>query len=402
MTETTTPTPKRLPGCAFLIGSTATIAFYLIVHLEPFADSMLRRYTAGHPINYAETAAFFWGMADLLLRLLDFRRQRAALGFAWLNPAAEPQPAVSANRLLEQLRAAPRKWRNTLIARRLHAILVFVKERRSADGIDDHVRYLADGDSDAAHSSFALVRILAWMIPILGFLGTVIGITIAIANVTPDQLESSLPNVTGGLAIAFDTTAQALALSLVLIVAQSLVERKTQHLLNDVDQKAELLLGHRFLAGNSDLAPFLAALRIASETMIGHSNQLVENQAESWRQIVATCQGQAEAFFEQQRKNWSEITQASRILGEAHRESFAQITMQLKSVEQVLQAVANRLTHLLDANGQLSLLEGRLVENLSAIEHTQRLDDALHSLSAAIHLLTARHRPIPEDGRKVA
>ncbi|MEI2659369.1 MAG: MotA/TolQ/ExbB proton channel family protein [Bifidobacterium adolescentis] len=52
-----------------------------------------------------------------------------------------------------------------------------------------------------------LIRTITWAVPILGFLGTVIGITMAIANITPDQLESSLGEVTAGLAVAFDTTA---------------------------------------------------------------------------------------------------------------------------------------------------------------------------------------------------
>ncbi len=59
----------------------------------------------------------------------------------------------------------------------------------------------------------------------MGFLGTVMGVTISIANITPDQLDSSLNDVTGGLAVAFDTTALALSLSLVLVFSYFFVKR---------------------------------------------------------------------------------------------------------------------------------------------------------------------------------
>ena len=58
----------------------------------------------------------------------------------------------------------------------------------------------------------------------------------AIANVTPEQLDSSLPEVTAGLAVAFDTTAQALTMSMLLVFATFLVERGEQSILNDVEQ----------------------------------------------------------------------------------------------------------------------------------------------------------------------
>ena len=76
--------------------------------------------------------------------------------------------------------------------------------------------YLAELGSGRLHDGYALIRTITWAVPILGFLGTVIGITMAIANITPDKLEASLPEVTAGLAVAFDTTALSLALSMLL------------------------------------------------------------------------------------------------------------------------------------------------------------------------------------------
>src|SRR5690606_16439917 len=90
------------------------------------------------------------------------------------------------------------------------------------------------------HSSHALLQTVIWSIPILGFLGTVMGITLAIADVTPEQLESSLNDVTSGLAVAFDTTAVALTYSLVMGFASLFVKRREEQLLVEIDETCRL------------------------------------------------------------------------------------------------------------------------------------------------------------------
>ena len=61
----------------------------------------------------------------------------------------------------------------------------------------------------------------------MGFLGTVIGITVAIANLSPSQMEN-ITDVVAGLGTAFDTTATALGLSMVLMFSHFLVDRQEQ------------------------------------------------------------------------------------------------------------------------------------------------------------------------------
>src|SRR5262249_62371753 len=98
--------------------------------------------------------------------------------------------------------------------RRVAAVLDFLRRRGSADELDDQLRPLADNDSMSMENSYSLIRLITWAIPILGFLGTVLGITGAISNVSPETMEKSLKPVTDGLALAFDATAVALALTM--------------------------------------------------------------------------------------------------------------------------------------------------------------------------------------------
>src|SRR5439155_26266074 len=117
--------------------------------------------------------------------------------------------------------------------------------------LDDQLRAVADTDALALDNSYALVRFITWAIPILGFLGTVLGITKAIANVTPEVLEHSLSGVTNGLSLAFDTTAVGLALTMATMFLSFVVERLEQSVLERVDHFAEVQLAHRFERGGT-------------------------------------------------------------------------------------------------------------------------------------------------------
>jgi biopolymer transport protein ExbB/TolQ len=384
-----------------VFGTVATVGFYAVVLQPSLEGSLVRRYCAGHPINFAETAAFFWGVADLFLKMFDLRRQRRALGYPWFGPTTDAQPADHAESFARQMDTAPRRTVNTLIGRRLRAALAAVAARRSAERLDDHLRQLAENDADEAHGSFALVRIMAWMIPILGFLGTVIGITIAVANVTPAQLESSLSEVTGGLAVAFDTTAQALALSIILIVAQAMVERRTHALLRDVEREAEALLAHRFLPGDAQLGPFIQVVRSASEAILEHTRLLVDRQAKLWSSTVENWQKNVEQFYRYQEQRMGEMLQLIRAENKSQSESARMAGERLDTLNQELSRQTEKLAAIVDFGGQLSALETRLVDNLRAIEQAQRLDEAMHSLAAAIHLMTARYHPAPGDRTKI-
>ena len=76
------------------------------------------------------------------------------------------------------------------------------RQRQSHQSLEEHLRYLAERAADRLHASYALVRTVTWAVPILGFLGTVIGITMAIANISPSELQSSLTDVISGLSIS--------------------------------------------------------------------------------------------------------------------------------------------------------------------------------------------------------
>ena len=86
---------------------------------------------------------------------------------------------------------------------------------------------------------YSMMRYLTWLIPSLGFIGTVMGIMLALqyagvpANAEADDF---LYQVTSRLGVAFTTTLLALIMSAVLVLLQSLIQGKEERALNEAGQ----------------------------------------------------------------------------------------------------------------------------------------------------------------------
>ncbi|QDU63622.1 MotA/TolQ/ExbB proton channel family protein [Planctomycetes bacterium Pan216] len=380
----------KLSGASLAIGMIATGLFYSMVLFGPLHGTIADRYSTGHPVEYVTVAMFFWALADLLIKFVDLSGERRALGYDWLPPRVGPQPVNVATGLLERIKAAPAKLRSTYLGQRLDKALEYVCEKRSADRIEEHLTYLADVESERAHGNFAFVRLVAWMVPILGFLGTVIGITLAIANISPEQIETSLSEVTSGLAVAFDTTALALTLSIGIMFATFLVERQQQKVLDRVESFAISELPHRFLAGGPEMEPYLRVLEESSTSVIAHTEALVKSQADLWSEAFAKARTQDEAAVGRIAEQFAFLLENVRLERQKQVEALGKTTDRLASLEHDLNKLTDRLSDVIKGESQLSLVQQRLNDNLDAIRQTHDFEQILHSLTAAIHLMTAR------------
>jgi biopolymer transport protein ExbB/TolQ len=83
--------------------------------------------------------------------------------------------------------------------------------------------------------AYQTLRYLVWIIPTTGFIGTVIGIAIALDGLV-DPKKIDVEKVTSGLAVAFYTTILALLLSAVLVLLQNIVQRQEESALNRAAQ----------------------------------------------------------------------------------------------------------------------------------------------------------------------
>ena len=274
-------------GLPVLWGGVAGLAFYASLHQGWINSPLLKQYMAGHRVEYIIGMMFFIGLAALAMRFIEVTSQFSSLGGVTLGPKPLGGLPVSAcGQLIAELDGLAEAHPKNYLVRRLREALELVHRKDSADSIEQHLRYLEDQDAVRMNGNYALIRIIIWAIPILGLLGTVIGITIAITNLKPDTLEQSLSEVTSGLGVAFDHTGEALTLTMILMFIKYGVERSESRLIAIVDERAEEELIGRFQFTGTESDPNVASIRRMSEQVIGAVESLASRQAELWRSSI--------------------------------------------------------------------------------------------------------------------
>lgn len=323
---------KQVITSPWLWGGAAATVFYLAIPHAPVGRELLIRYCNSHPLEWVETGLFFVGLAIILTKYLALFQEKRALAAV---PQLGPDPALTEfHDALEQLQNAVnrdlRGLNDTYWGRRLDHLLAFFRGRQNCDGLSSQLTYLSEAEADRLHNSHALLQTVIWSIPILGFLGTVMGITLAIANVTPEQLESSLNDVTGGLAVAFDTTAIALTYSLVLGFASLFIKRGEERLLSQIDEQCRLETHRCFPEGAAASHPLLQAEQAAAELLVRQTTAMIERQTHVWNQAVEVMREQWTQTVQEQRRSLVEMLQAGaqQTLAQ-HAESLAESRAQL-------------------------------------------------------------------------
>ena len=399
---------------SILWGSLAALGFFTLIHTGALNDDFFRRYFAGHWIEYCETIMFFIGLAQLILKAGAIAEQRAKVKkFQFDETLPVGDAADEARGLIAKLDEASPGDKQSYLLQRLRSALEGVCRKGSADGLEADLRFLSDMDAGRAHSSHAMVRIIIWAIPILGFLGTVIGITVAIAGLDPKMLENSLPIVTSGLGVAFDTTALALALSMVLMFGQFFLDKQEGKLLEAVDDRTLTLLTRRFpqLGGEHD--PQLHGIRRMGEAVVTCVERLVHRQVELWEASFETAKTRWEDVAAAGREHLEEgLTKAlSRTMSEHRKHLLAseetaaeQNRKHWQQVQQALEACAasnasqqhelrrqgETLLGVVEGAAQVRRLEEALSSNVASLASSQHLQETLLNLTAAVNLLNSR------------
>ena len=411
-----------------LWGGALSFCFFALIHGGVISDATVVRYLAGHWVEYVEVALFCVGLASLLLKAGDLVRQRSRLDETALPSAPEggqdPAEAVALVASLPDAEAA-----HGYLPRRLRDALDLVVRTGSADDLENHLKYLADLDAARAAQGYGLVRFVIWAIPIMGFLGTVIGITVAIACLSPTQLEN-ISGVVAGLGTAFDTTATALGLSMVLMFLQFLIDRYEQALLAHVDDIAWTSLAGRFQSFAGGDGTTLAIVRLG-ETVSRGSADLLDAQKQAWqslertaeagiRQLLdesgTTLQASLAQALEAALARWSDSLVRTQDAAVARREErWTQAAVALgdavRGLERHQSTLAQQTTLLaavVEATRDVATLERTLEANLSALATSGRFEETIATLAAAVQLLAARsgdhaggHRAVDLGGIRV-
>ncbi len=465
--------PLGLLGAPYLWGAIATFAFYQAIPRLPVHRELAERYFCAHPVEYVQTALFFVGIAWLVRSLIRLRTERAALAAGESlneNAAAnaDPLPAIEA----AHDRLAP-TLRDTVLGRRLSDLKAYLRHRPSGSTIEDHLKYLHELAVDRMLDGYSLLQTIVWAIPIMGFLGTVLGITMAIANLDVNQLDTSLAAVTHNLAVAFDTTAVALCHSLILVFTFVMVKRSEEAVLARANAFGQVSVLPLFPEDASRPAPLIEAEAEAARQFIDRTEALIESQTRLWQDSVESLRERWTGTLDEQREQLAgalqqgtqqtlgdhaeqlatarqelvsavgrlsqELTRQMEQADGARREQDAalagrmeffaaqvgamlnaaqlaaderterllasfgqrvdswqgqlqQTTARVESQVEALTRQSEQLAGVLEQGGDVIQLQRKLSENLDALRAAETFEQTMHSLSAAVHLLSANAR----------
>jgi hypothetical protein len=416
-----------IPIC---LGLTMYLGLSYLIEQAILTNDLLIRYTTGHPISRFTTAMFFVGLSSLLLIgknvfcqfsseskieldpvLLGEKLGTAADGTA-ISPTTDKATrgiAPIAAACQTNLEALPTSVHEHYLWRRFSAIVSHLNRTDSVATAEDELKYLSELDLERQQQRYALIRILIWATPMLGFLGTVLGISEALGGIAvgpENDFESMMNGLRGSLYVAFDTTALALTLSMLLMFGLFLIDRFELQLLSLVDTKAHAEVSRHF-----DLAsPDHSSLQRFSDEFLATSKQAILDQTKIWAHSIhsaekAWASSLTETNDHVQANLTDALTRNFEALGEqisstidkadnamAHRWQQWQVTLSencrlLSDHQKQLVSQTENVSQLIAGSSNDKQLEVALSQNQQAIAASQQLQESLGTLASSIEVL---------------
>jgi len=385
---------------SIILGGILSILFYGAIHQGWVQQPLVLRYFANHPIEYVITVTFFVGTAILIVKYFAILSQRQLLQQSPILPIeTQPLPASQAGNDLDIVMAYEKEKGVSLLTERLKILLHSIRRNNSAGNLDFETRSRAEDAAAKADADYGLIRLILWAIPMIGFLGTVIGITVALDNLDLNAMSESSKKLSAGLAVAFDTTGLAIALAVTLFFVQFLVYREESHLLAETDRLTEQELCGRYdQNGQQKENEAVSTIRSMLEAITLSIEQATQRQTNIWEQSAETLKiSLASALNESMEHHAKVLTEAEADLlsraGKAtiqFNEAFSNSAATILSLREETARQTETVREILGSNSQLLQMEERLRENLSTLANVGNFEETVNSLAAAIHLLNSK------------
>lgn len=237
---------------AVAIGAVATLAWYGILfpfgmgeYNKPAVNAMDYIHDLFYErtwVNYTETFFFFWAVGILYLKVQKLRHQQAAMYLDVLpTDISHEVNSENVGQFIDHLYGLPARLRDSMMVNRIRKGLELFEIRQSNADVSNMLSAQSNIDGARIGGSYALTKVFLWAIPILGFIGTVLGLSQAIgsmdlSNVSDmDKIMGSIGNVTSGLGTAFDTTLLGLVLAMFLNFPMNVLAKSEDDNLNNID-----------------------------------------------------------------------------------------------------------------------------------------------------------------------
>ncbi len=184
-----------------------------------------------------------WALAILLIKLQKLHVQRKALTLKILPDDVNfVLTCATAREILENISLQAAVPRDFVLLDRIQRALMNLKNLGNVSAVAECLNTQARNDEDYLSSTYTVLKGFIWAIPVLGFVGTVLGLSTAISSFgdvvrkggnDPQELIAALGNVTGGLSVAFETTLIALVFALIIQLLMTVVLNREETFLDE-------------------------------------------------------------------------------------------------------------------------------------------------------------------------
>jgi biopolymer transport protein ExbB/TolQ len=183
-----------------------------------------------------------WCLAILIIKNSKLKLQKKALKLNLVpqerNFVLAPNTATEILNAMYEKADAPKRF---MLLNRIERSISNLRNIGRVSDVAEGLRAQADNDEIYMESTYNLLRGFIWAIPVLGFVGTVLGLSQAVGGFGAvvsqgadiEKLKTSLGGVTSGLAIAFETTLIALVAALIIQLIMGFVKQKEEDFLDE-------------------------------------------------------------------------------------------------------------------------------------------------------------------------
>lgn len=292
-------------------------------------------------VPFALVFLMSWSGTILILKSRKLAKQKDSMLFDTLpTDISEEISEKTVPKFIEHVKNLPVDPRESFLVNRVLRGLEHFSVLKSSAEVSSRLQSQSEIDATAVDSSYTILKVFIWAIPILGFIGTVIGISAAVGGFSGGMdaaedisaLKDSLGSVTGGLSTAFDTTLVALVMSMLVMFPSSSMQKSEEDLLNWVDEYCnENLLkrlkesGH--VGGGGDEKDHRRLIqRTIDKAMANHHAEL-----QTW---IEKLEGIGSTLSQSVMKSWGKIDEKIRAQQEEQLNQVQLVVKQLETVEE--------------------------------------------------------------------
>jgi biopolymer transport protein ExbB/TolQ len=220
---------------------TILVAFAVVPLKGTKADYLYGIINDRGPVQYLEILMAFMVGAMIVLKGRIVSKNLRVIASNPLPPELDLNDDAALQAFRDSLPQRPEfEW--SILLNRLDRALALWLGTKDVARVATYLQIESNRDQSASDSSYSLSRALMWAIPILGFIGTVNGLSQAVAgfgvlggSADVGAIKEAIGQVTLGLGVAFDTTLLALILTTLLMFPLTAFQRREENLFVELD-----------------------------------------------------------------------------------------------------------------------------------------------------------------------